>query len=218
MRKPPVLATRLLMNLVATDETLVGDLVEEYQAGRSRVWYWRQVFATVWLQSFQRISAHPVRTLFTIAAGWSALLLAFFTAGDRSAEALAGWVWQWDRPSAYATGFWWPFQITAAVVSYSGFALSAIIVGRMNKHDGASMLVAYTGSIFVVLAASAAVIEILTRQNGAVPVPHTLFYIVSVALPFHWRSGLLLAPMIVLITGLLARTTTDPHQPEPKPL
>ena len=65
------------------------------------------------------------------------------------------------------------------------------------------MLIAYAASMLLVLAASAVVIEVLTRRNGGVPVPHTLFYVVSVGLPYHWRSGLLLAPMVILLAGLI---------------
>jgi hypothetical protein len=70
------------------------------------------------------------------------------------------------------------------------------------------MLIAYTASVVLVLSASAVLLEILIRRSGAVPVPHPLFYAISVTLPYQWRSGLLLAPSVVLIAGLLARTTT----------
>ena len=29
------------------NESIIGDLVEQYQQGRSRVWYWRQVFIAI---------------------------------------------------------------------------------------------------------------------------------------------------------------------------
>jgi len=55
------------------------------------------------------------------------------------------------------------------------------------------------------LAASAVILEVLSRLwDNRVPVPHTLFYVVSVVLPYHWRSGLVLAPATILIAGLLA--------------
>lgn len=47
-------------------------------------------------------------------------------------------------------------------------------------------------------------LEVLIHRYDGVPVPHTLFYLVSVTLPFHWRSGLLLVPSIMLVCGLLA--------------
>ena len=202
MRKPPARATSLLLRLGPQDESFVGDLVEEYGSGRSRMWYCRQVLSAVLLASVRQVGADPVRALMAVVTGWATLLLVFFTLGDRTAEALAGWVWSWDRQTAYATQVWWPFQITAILVSYTGFALSALAVVRLHRRHAGPMLIAYAASVVLVLAASAVLIEFLAGQNGAVPVPHALFYVVSVALPYHWRSGLLFAPLLVLVVGL----------------
>jgi hypothetical protein len=201
MRTPPAWTTRLLLDLGVPD-AFVGDLLEEYASGRSRRWYCRQMLSAVWLASSRNVGTHGTRTLLTVVAGWATLLVVFSIAGDRSAEALAGWIWNWDRRTAYQTGVWWPFQIAAVVVSYSGFALSALAVVRMNRRHAALMLIAYTASVVLVLALSAVLLEILIRQNGGVAVPHPLFYVVSVTLPYQWRSGLLLAPSIVLAIGL----------------
>ncbi len=202
MRTPPAWTTRLLVDLGASDAFL-GDLLEEYATGRSPLWYWRQVLSALWFLSLASLGAHRTRTFLSVVVGWATVLLVFSLAGDRSAEALAGWFWNWDRPTAYANGIWWPFHIAAVVVSYSGFALSAVAVVRMNSRHAVSMLIAYTASVGVVLALSAVFLEIVIRQNGGIAVPHPLFYVVSVTLPYQWRSGLLLAPLIVLTIGVL---------------
>jgi hypothetical protein len=51
LRVPPRLATWLLLNLGGGpfSESLAGDLMEEYQCGRSRCWYWREVAAGLFL-------------------------------------------------------------------------------------------------------------------------------------------------------------------------
>jgi hypothetical protein len=66
------------------------------------------------------------------------------------------------------------------------------------------LLMAYAASMLLGLIASSLLVEVLTRRNEAVPVPQTLFYVVSVALPYYWRVGVLLAPMTILIAGLSA--------------
>jgi hypothetical protein len=204
MRKPPACATGLLLRLGPRDEAFIGDLVEEYGSGRSRIWYWRQVLSAVLFACVRQVVTHPARALGAVATGWATLLLVFFALGDRTADGLAAWMWGWDRQAAYTTQVWWPFAISAVLVSYSGFALSALVIVRLHRRHAAPMLIAYAVSVVVVLAAPAVLIEILTRRNGAVPVPHPLFYVVSVALPYHWRSGLLLAPTIILGIGLIA--------------
>jgi hypothetical protein len=204
MRKPPALATGLLVRLGPQDDSFVGDLVEAYGAGRSRTWYWRQVLAAIALTATHQAGATPVRTTLTVAAGWATLLLLFAVLGDGVAESIAGWIWGWNRQLAYQNDVWWPFAIVGTVVSYSGFASSAIVVARLRRQRPGPMLVAYSASLLLVLAASALAIEILTRVNGRVPVPHALFYVISVALPYQWRSGLVLAPLVVLAAGLAA--------------
>lgn len=203
MRKLPGCATGLLLRLGPQDDSFVGDLVEEYANGRSRAWYWRQVVSAILLASVRQIGAHPVRACSAIATGWGTSLFLFLVLGDRVANGLAGWIWDWDRQTAYQTEVWWPFWITALLVSYSGFGLSALAVVRLHRPDAGPMLIAYAVSMLVVLTAAAALIEILGRRHGAVPVPHTLFYVVSVALPHWWRSGLLLAPLTILAVGAI---------------
>jgi hypothetical protein len=201
MRTLPRFATALLVRFGSQEEPLLGDLVEEYAAGRSRAWYWRQALAAVALGAMRNVGAHPARTVIAIAAGWTTAMLVFVLAGDRIAHGLARWLWAWDRATAYQTGEWWPFWITSSALSYGVFALSAVVVARVARRPAGPVLVAYAGSMVLVLAASAVAIDVLTRMWGRVPVPHPLFYVVSVALPFYWRAGLVLAPAIVLAAG-----------------
>ena len=93
MRKLPALATGLLLRLGPRDEAFIGDLAEEYGAGRSRAWYWRQVLSAVVLAFLRQIGTHPLRTLSAVALGWATTLIIFFVLGDRTAEGLAGWFW-----------------------------------------------------------------------------------------------------------------------------
>jgi hypothetical protein len=204
MRTTPALATAILERLVPANESLVGDLIEEYRRGRSRAWYWRQVTAAVVLGGLRQAGARPARTMIGVATGWIVLLLAFFALGDKTSEALAKWLWSWDRHTAYATGVWAPFQIVAAVVSYAGFALSALAVARLHRRDAGSLLIAYAASLVLVLTAGGAIVDMLGRRPGGVAVPHTLFYVVSITLPYHWRSGTVLAPLLVLVVGAMS--------------
>ena len=52
---PPRLATLLLRGLAPPNDPLAGDLAEEFAAGRSASWYWRQVGSAIaggWLHNF----------------------------------------------------------------------------------------------------------------------------------------------------------------------
>jgi len=57
-RKPPGVATWFL-NRFSSSEALVGDMIEEYRRGRSRVWYWRQTSVAVLRTTVADVLSHP---------------------------------------------------------------------------------------------------------------------------------------------------------------
>ena len=83
-RKPPRLARWLLQRFAfgPQRESLIGDIVEGYQQGRSSSWYWRQALVTVFIGSATLVQSRPRRAfralvlavpilLFVATAGWS---------------------------------------------------------------------------------------------------------------------------------------------------
>jgi hypothetical protein len=58
-RQPPRLALVFLSRLAGDREALVGDLLEDFQQGRSRTWFWRQVLSAVALELGRK--KHPLR-------------------------------------------------------------------------------------------------------------------------------------------------------------
>lgn len=60
-RHPPRLALWLVDQLGPDDEPLVGDLVEQFEASRSRWWFWRQALGAIAISRFVR--AREVRPL-----------------------------------------------------------------------------------------------------------------------------------------------------------
>lgn len=207
MKRPPALALVLLNRLGPRDQSLVGDVYEEYDTGRSKAWFWRQVLAAVAYGAAREIRRAPMRAVVSTATGWM-VAAAVFLVGDRIADGLAGFFWQWSRQAAYAGGVWWPFYVTALFVTYAGFALSAAIVARVNRERPA-MLLAYVASTFTLLSIAGLLLEILIVRYVAVPLPHPLFYAVFTTLPFLWHSGILLVPLTMLLCGTMAMRRTE---------
>ena len=202
MKQPPALARILMNRLGPRDQSLVGDLYEEYGTGRSKTWLWRQVIASVAYGAATDIRCAPRRTSLAIATGW-AVAAAVFLLGDRIAPGLAGFFWQWNQQTAYADHVWWPFYVGALIVTYTGFGLSAVVVAQVNRHRPA-MLLAYVASTFTVLAVAGLVLEILIVRYVRLPIPHPLFYAVFTTLRFQWYSGILLVPLTMLLSGTMA--------------
>ena len=68
-KRPRVLATLLLGHLGPRGDSLSGDLVEEWRAGRSSVWYWRQVLGGIAFHFIEDVRGHWVIALRSILIG-----------------------------------------------------------------------------------------------------------------------------------------------------
>ena len=120
--KPRAVPTWLLRNL-GLDDAVVGDLVEQYQSGRSTRWVWRQAL----IATFVMARKHAVLTIGAVVLGWAAVWLFFGFVGAQLARldsyliakglvepySAAWWLrgvvcgsW-WDSRFWQAAG-WWP--------------------------------------------------------------------------------------------------------------
>lgn len=93
--EPPSLATWMLEHLLPghQDEALAGDLLEDFHAGRSRGWYWRQVFAacaTGWLRYLR-----DRWLIFMFAVVWSMLAPVWTALQDKILHG-SGQTWRMD--------------------------------------------------------------------------------------------------------------------------
>ena len=77
LRQPPRSAGRLLKRLVPTQDhdILLGDLCEEYQRGRSIVWYWLQILAAIAIRSLKDVRANPLVAARAVITGLLAQML-----------------------------------------------------------------------------------------------------------------------------------------------
>ena len=76
----------------------MGDLHEEYAAGRSNAWFWYQTLGGIACAAAAGIRRSPGRAGLSIATGW-AIAAAVFLLGDRIADGLAGFFWGLESPN-----------------------------------------------------------------------------------------------------------------------
>jgi hypothetical protein len=69
VRQPPKIASALLRYFGPPEASSVGDLLEEFQSGKSCCWYWRQVIAIIAASTSTEVLRHPVITMRAIAVG-----------------------------------------------------------------------------------------------------------------------------------------------------
>lgn len=181
-----------LLQLFSVEPALIGDLDESARSGRSRFWCWYQVAGVLCVSSLQLGVARPAYSFRGIAVGWVALLGTFMVIDAPAINHL--------RLEGYRTGEWTAFWLVAAVLSYLGFALSAWVVARLHR-AAPGVLLLYTATVLAALGLSGMFVAL---NSGPMPLPHMLFPLVSVTLPYQWRSGLVLAPAVMLLVGVLA--------------
>jgi hypothetical protein len=214
VRQPPTLANWLLAHFGSVEDALVGDIYQEWSTGRSGAWFWHQTLSAIVCGTVREIRCRPWRTCAALVLGWSAAA-AFFLAGDTIADGLAGLIWGWSRQKAYADDHWAPFLVSASLVSFGGFSMSAWLVTRLHRRNPA-MLLGYVTATFGLLLTTGVVLEVIVRRGEPFPMVHPLFYATFTTLPFFWHSGILFVPLAMLLCGATALRTTTRLQLEPR--
>jgi hypothetical protein len=63
------------------DESVLGDLSEQYQRGRGSIWYWRQVLSIVYMGLFREFRSDKRRFIGAFVSAWCVWGVLQFTAG-----------------------------------------------------------------------------------------------------------------------------------------
>jgi hypothetical protein len=216
-RRPPAAAVWLLRTFGAgtTTDDLLGDLSEEYAAGRSAWWFWWQVLAAIPISITNEVRAHPVLTLRAIAIGWTAMFL-LNIGGSFVQEVIEVNGYPWPRvdvpmysPTAGVTMFipintW--ILIYAPVVAFVRIVLAAYLagwlVGRLHVRHRVSAVLAFVGLLIA---------QSIYASSITPPRPADIWIIVAWP-PFESRRwAFLLTPLVVsLLGGLRTRHLSPP--------
>jgi hypothetical protein len=197
---PQKFAFKLLGLLAPRNDVLAGDLLEQVRSGRSALWLWRQVIGVIVAGCIRDLREDRIGALKVVALGWAAMLAFFFIAGDFLAHSGDQTV---PRLLSYLgarhVGVLWLERLRYVPATVIGCVLSGWIVGRP--------VLFYATSVFVALVVA---VTAIAWYAAPVPVPHTLFYVLILALPYWWWSGLLIVPLLIVAGGLWRVASSEP--------
>jgi hypothetical protein len=201
---PPRLATWLLQRFSwgPRGESLVGDLLEQYQQKRSSVWYWRQVVTAMVASTTSEVAAHKLLAVRAVAVG--ALASVLFSVpvhwlGEIARASINDWIVASGHYSFWPVFLSGPVSITA-FECVAGVAIGAI-VARLHQAHAAAMVCLVSVSILLFEAGLVTLLLLSTQPH--LPMPQA-----ALVFPPLLAMG---KPLSVLIGGLLcARSGQDP--------
>jgi hypothetical protein len=145
--EPPTTATWLLEHLSSGrgNDSLKGDLMEEYRSGRSGAWYWRQVLMTIAVTFWKEISAHKLLAVRAVATGWAVWFL--------YVSLIAPWLYEILIPLAHRFPFAFDLYVPSGFVWWiiwlSVRAASGWIVARLHREHRAAMVLTFSASVLL---------------------------------------------------------------------
>jgi len=146
--RPPVVAGWLLERFCA-DAGLAGDLIEEYRARQSRVWYWKQALAAVCVYPIAQIIEHKWLAIRAIATGYV--------------------IWYFVN-NMFLHGVLKPVMDTSALrvayifIGYACWIANGWIIARLHRPYSTAMVMAYV--LWAIVASVPAVYDAASDPNG----------------------------------------------------
>jgi hypothetical protein len=146
MNQPPRLATALLCHLTERNETALGDLVEQFQGGKSALWYWRQIIGVVVHSAWDDLRRKPALMLAAmigaaIVTSIAPLVIGMLISLD---EQLFVRGFRWFYSNGYRLHPIHPYWIVSSFYALVGWG-----VGRIARRRQAAVVLAFACSLFV---------------------------------------------------------------------
>ena len=117
--------------------------MEAYQCGRSRAWYWKEVFAAIVIGVCDEIMTHPLLALRAISVGWATWFLFDYGVGPLLGRLL---IPRFFRLSGYPFG---PSMLIWLTASLFVRAASGWIVARLHGSHRIATVLLFTASVFI---------------------------------------------------------------------
>jgi hypothetical protein len=139
VRTQPAVATWLLTRIApSTPESVIGDLQEEFETGRSTGWYYRQVLRAIGTATFRQATGNTLLTVRALFVGWICfwIFLTYVYLDYVVGFCVSPDEWLFVRGVADIRS-WWPnipAQLTYTIASLT-FGGVGWIVGRFHARE-----------------------------------------------------------------------------------
>jgi hypothetical protein len=210
-RKVPVFATWLLhrFGVQRQNEALMGDLAEEYRAGKSHMWYWWQTLVAIWVTVVRDVREHKLLALRAVAMGWI-LAKAFIWLKYYVIFPFAPYYDHWGPPFRLAV---------VQVLILAQWVLLGWLVARAHRSHAAALALMVGVSRIFDIVLSDTYYSFVAPNLVKVYSPFAGLHIILKHLP--GRSPLVVLLMITFVTqivlivagGLLVKPEMGPEQP-----
>jgi hypothetical protein len=150
--RPPRLATWLLNRFVSghKGESLLGDLIEQYQHRLSRSWYWRQVVIAVLAAVTHEVRDHKLLAVRALSACWALLwFLGLFAEQFYRSMGLFIWNWTVALRLDMLRAWWFTYQLPLFVLLCVNATATGWIVARFSRRHQSAMVVLCALSLWV---------------------------------------------------------------------
>jgi len=177
---PPALATKLLESFVPqrTSEALLGDLIEQYEAGRSRTWYWQQVILALVISAGREGRTSKLQAVRAVVVGYlSGASFFYFT------------TWLAGRFVGGYMGLYTAYFLVFLPLAFFSFVASGWLVRRWHSRPMVVMWAVFCVVASVVAFAVCGWFSVLDRM----PAPILWFFVVV---------DFIIAPLGVMAGGL----------------
>jgi len=190
---PPIVATCLLERLLSDkeNESLIGDLIEDYGRGRSDAWYWRQVLAAIVVSSCDEVRVHGLIAIKAVVTGWAAQFLFQFVVGGLLSRSHLWFPLYHDLPSLFGNGI--AASLTWLILWTPVWVGSGWLIGGLYR---AGMLTMFSSSVLVckLLALPGTIHLLFNAADSSRNLPRLVVEVMNLILP----------SVYIVLGGLLA--------------
>ena len=174
-KRPPRLAT-LLITRLADNEPLAGDLLEEYQAGRSDAWYWRQTIAAV----FAELRTLDIRELFAAKSPlMQCVMIALTAVCAVFSVKLIGVVILDEAMFQAAVGQYGMRELSRIALSFAIAVPVGVMIAKLHEHSRGSAVLAFATTVPVWAFANVYLLDGMGSLDAMLP--HAVALLVFIA-------------------------------------